>query len=374
MHPILKSLGALACCLLSLASTAARADGEAGLRAAIAAEQARTTAPQIPRDAFLASPLFPSVRLSPDGRHVAYLRARGEQRSLWLLPTAGGAARPLLPRTQANDIAWSRDGRWLFVEATRSLATVDIDGRAGIRIPLRGTERRVPLRIDPSQPAAMVLRERMRTATGEGWRLVRIDVRGKRTVLHEGQPWIADAAIDARGRLAALVRFEGEHDVLYRVDAAGRLRQVLRWNQMGRAALLAVLPDGDVLMRGNVGGNFVRVLRVDADGKLHTLHEDPRGEADLDEVALDPATQQPVAASYRSTVAATYGLGSARTQVDALRRRLAGRDLGVQVGGGWWLVSERDSTLRDPRWHLYGPRSDRLRPILAPGAGSTRRP
>jgi dipeptidyl aminopeptidase/acylaminoacyl peptidase len=367
MHPILKCLGALACCALSLASLPVRADDAGVLRVAVAAERARAPAPRIPRDAFLAPPAHPAVRLSPDGRHVAYLRAQGEQRSLWLLPTAGGPARQVLPRTEATALSWSRDGRWLFVESQRSLATVGVDGRAGIRLPLRGVERRVPMRVDPSQPAAMLLRERVRTPAGEGWRLVRVDVRGRRTSLHEGRPWIVDAAIDARGRLAALLRFEGEHDVLYRVDAGGRLRQVQRWDQMARGSLLAALPTGDLLLRGNAGGDFVRVLRLDANNGLHTVHEDPRGEADLDEVALDPTTQQPTIASYRSTVAATYGLGPAQAHVATLQRRFPRRDLGIEIASGpqaSWLVSERDSTLRDPRWHLYDPRSGRVRRIL----------
>jgi hypothetical protein len=72
---------------------------------------------------------------------------------------------------------------------------------------------------------------------------------------------------------------------------------------MERIELLAALPDGSLLMAGNPGGDFRRVLRLDANDRLQTLHEDPRAEADLDEVVLDPRTQQPLAASYRSTMA-----------------------------------------------------------------------
>jgi acetyl esterase/lipase len=164
-----------------------------------------------------------------------------------------------------------------------------------------------------------------------------------------------------------MIRFEGEQDVLYRIDARGAARALQRWDQMGRGSLLAVTPDGDVLVNGNAGGKFARVVRVDRDGVSHTLHEDPRGEADLDQVALDPATQQPVIASYRSVVAASYGLGGAQAHVARLQQRFPGRDLDIEPAIGpqaMWLVSERDSTLRDPRWHLYDPRSGRVRAIL----------
>jgi dipeptidyl aminopeptidase/acylaminoacyl peptidase len=74
-------------------------------------------------------------------------------------------------------------------------------------------------------------------------------------------------------------------------------------------------------------------------------------------------------------VAATYGLGRAQAAVAALRARFPGRDLGIDVAGGpraRWLVSERDSTLREPRWHLYDPATGALRTILAGGARAAR--
>ena len=359
-------LGALACSVLLWATTPARADDAQALRTAVAAERARVPAPQYPRTAFEASRALQSVRLSPDGRHVAYLRQLGQQRSLWLLPTAGGAARQLLPRTEADELHWSRDGRWLFAKARRSLVSVPIDGRGGVRIALDSPV--AFMRVDPSQPAAVVLRERVRTPAGERWPVVRRDANGRRTLLRNDERFIHDVALDERGRLVALMRFDGDHDALYRVDGNDRLREALRWTTIReQAQLLAVTPQGDLLLDSDAGGNFRRVLRLDRDNVLHTVHADPRGEADLDRVVLDPATQQPAVVSYRSTVAATYGLGAAQARVAAITRRFPGRDIGISIGNGpgaAWLVSERASTLRDARWHLYDPRTGRLRRIL----------
>ena len=370
MKNIPNRLGAFACCVLLLATFATRASDDAtALRTAVATERARAPAQRQPREAFLDERALQAVQLSPDGRHVAYLRQQGEARSAWLLSTAAGATpRRLLPRTDADQLHWSRDGRWLFMVSRRSLATLPIDGGGGVRVPLNGMERREVMQLDFSQPAAVVLRERVRDAGGERWRIVRMDARGRRTLLREDRHWIHEVAFDARGRLAALTMFEGEHDALHRVGADGSLRQVLRLAPMERASLLGMTPQGDLMLRGNAGGNFGRVQRLDRDDVLHTLHADPRGEADLDDVAVDPATLQPLVASYRSTVAATYGLGPAQRHVAAIRRRFPGRDVGIDVGSGKgarWLVSERDSTLRDPRWHLYDPRTGGFQAILA---------
>lgn len=367
-----RTLGTLALCAMLLAPGTLPAQAMDGLRAAEAAQRAMPRAPRLPRAAFLEARTLVAVQLSPAGDFVAYLREQKDSRSLWLLPTGGGPARTLVGSTQADQVMWSRDGRWLFLRGSKSLTIVGIDGRTGVRLPLGGIEQRRVMQLDASQPAAVLLRERVRVGKGERWRIVRMDAHGKRTQLREDARWIHDVALDAAGRVVALARFEGDHDALHRVRADGSLRKVLRLGPMERAGLLAALADGSLLIDGNpgsgaVGGNLRRVLRLGADDQLQTIHQDPRGEADLDDVALDPRTQLPIAASYRSTIAATHGIGDAQATVAAIARRFPGRDIGLQVGSGAgarWLVSERDATLRDARLYLYDPRNGDLRRIL----------
>lgn len=365
--------GTLALCALLLASRTLPAQEAEGLRAAEAAQRMQPRAPRLPRTAFLENRTLVAAALSPAGDAVAYLREQKASRALWLLPANGrGKARMLVGDTQAEQLMWSRDGRWLFLRAPRVLTMVGRDGRTGMRVPLGGTERRRVLKLDPSQPAAVLLGERVAAGKGERWRVLRMDARGRRTVLHEDARWIQDVALDARGRIVALARFEGDHDALYRVRPGGALHEVLRLHPMERLALLAARADGSLLMAGNpgstsLGGDLRRVMRLDANDRLQTLHQDPRGEADLDDVVVDPGTQQPLAASYRSTVAATYGIGDAQAVVAAIVRRFPGRDIDLQAGSGasaHWLVSERAATLRDPRWYLYDPRDGKLQRIL----------
>lgn len=338
---------------------------------AIVTQRALPRAPQLSRAAFLDGRSLLSVQLSPGGDHVAYLREQGESRSLWLLPTQAGGrgpARMLLGRTQADQLFWSHDGRWLFLRSATTLDSVSVEGRAGMRVPLGGTERRQVMKIDPSQGAAVLLRERVRVGTGDGWQVVRMDTHGRRAVLHADTRWIHDVAIDAQGRLAAIARFEDGHDAVQRVLPDGSLRELLRLHPMQRVSLLAVRPDGSLLVDGNAEGNFRRVMLLHPDGTLQTVHQDPRSEADLDEVVLDPRTQQPVAASYRSTVASTYGIGDAQALVAKIVSKFPGRDIALQASSGAdadWLVVERGATLRDPRYHLYDPRADKLQRILS---------
>ncbi len=350
----------------------AATDSAQDVRSFAAAQRALPTAPSLPRAAFLENRALAAVRLSPDGDYVAWLRDQGESRALWVMPTAGGPARVLLARTQADQLYWSTDGRWLFLRGGGTLSSMSVDGRAGLRVTLGGAERRQVVKLDPSQPAALILRERVAVGTGERWRLLRMDVHGKRTLLREDSHWIQDIALDSRGAVVAMVRFEGDYDALFRVHADGSLREVLGLRPMQRVSLLAVEPDGSLLMEGNPGGddavsNFRRVLRLGTDDRLQTLHQDPRGEADLDELVLDSRTQQPLAASYRSTDAMTNGIGAAQTTVADIQRHFPGRDLSLQAGSGPhspWLVSVRAATLREPLWYLYTPGKAAPRRIL----------
>jgi len=376
MHPIPKLFGALICCALWWAARPALAESDAiSLRTAVAAERARPMAPRLPREGFIAAPVIHAVHLSPDGRQVAWLREQNQVRSVWLMPTAGGPARNLLTRTEANQLYWSRDGQWLFLTGRRVWASVPVRGGGGVRIALQGADQREVVQLDPSQPAAVVLRERVRDASGERWRLVRMDARGRRTLLREDRHWIHEVAFDAHGRLAALTRFEGDFNALHRVETDGRLRLVRRLAPMERALLLGLNARGDLLLRGDIGGDLRRLLQVDRNGALHTLHTDPRGEADLDDVEFDPASGEVRVVSYRSTVPASYGLGSAAPHVAAIQRHFPGRDVGIEIGTGpdaRWLVAERASSLREARWHLYEPRQGAITPLPVTDARTAR--
>ncbi len=368
-----KTVAALCGLLLLLSAAPTRADDAAALRAAVVAQRARPPAPRFERSAFLIRPAITAVSLSPDGSHVAYLREQGRNRGVWLQATAGGAARRLLPHSEAQEMYWSRDSRWLLLESPRQLFALAVAGQtgSGIVTALGGRELREIEAVDPAHPAAVVLLEQTRATprTPRRWRLLRVDMRGKRTLLHEGTRQIEGFAFDPHGRLAFLQRIEGEHFAIHRVDAAGRLHEVTRCVQLRTCNLLPTTnARGELLLRGSVAGNLSRLQRLDAKGGLHTLHADPRGEADLDELVLDPVTQQPLIASYRSTIAANHGLTvDAKRHVDAIARHFPQRNLRIGVGRGAharWLVSERGTSLQGQRWHLYDPRAGQFRRIL----------
>lgn len=375
---ILAGLLALALALVSVAVAvavavavpsvaAATEPADAALQAAAAAARQRAQTAPRPRSTFLLRSRLRGVALAPDGRHVAWLLDDGRTRSVWAMPTDADAPRRLLPATDAEQLRWTRDGQLLLV-SERALFVLPIDGVGRLLTPLGGADERSLLAVDPVHPAAVLVVERTQAtaaAAPRGWRLLRVDGQGGRTVLYEGAQQVTDAAFAADGTLAYLQRVDGERLAILHAGTGG-WHEVAHCDPLQRCTLLPrVGADGTLWMRGDLGIDRVGLLALSPDGTRRVVHEDPLDQADLDAVALDPLDGRPLIASYRSVAPADYALAAAAAvPLAALQARLPQRELAVTIGAARWLVGERASTLPDTRWHLYDPATGALQRIL----------
>jgi len=342
------------------------------LRAAVASERARPVATRVPRAAFLAQAQVQSVTLSPDGRSLAWIHERNGRRTVWLQSLPDGQPRLALPRTQASQLAWSHDSRWLFVPEPRQLAALAVAGQrgGGEVAALGGLTRRQFLAVDPVQPAAVLLLERpaLSGGTDRRWRLLRVSVDGEASVLHEDAQPIVNAAIGDDGRLAWLLVAQGEAHVLYRAADAAPREPVLRCGQARRCGLLGRAAGGGLWLVGNLDSDRTALVRVAADGRRQRVHEDPRGEADVFDVTLDPVDGRPRLVGYRSTLAQLFALEPPDAErLAAIARQRPGRSLEITPGQARWLVHERADTLRGERWWLADEKGA-LREVLADAA------
>ncbi|MCC8362091.1 prolyl oligopeptidase family serine peptidase [Lysobacter sp. A6] len=339
------------------------------LQAEVAKESAQPKARQLPRTAFLASSELVGAWLSPDGRRVAWLREEGRNRALWVAPMQGGKPVRLLPNTDATSLAWSRDARWVFLESPRQVFALAMAGQGGSRAiaKLGGRWPRELLGADPALPAAVLLLESppIVSRLPKRWRIWRIDAQGRETLVREDAKQLVDVAVDARGRLAFFTRVENAHYAVYRMRGNTPVR-AMRCVDLERCGLLAASADGrEATLLTDVGANHRRLARLNADDTLTTLHADPRGEADLQDVAFDARTQQPMVAGYRSTVAANYGLTpDAQRHVARIEARWPDRNLRIEVGTTQWLVHERATTMKGERLHAYDPATGAFRDVL----------
>lgn len=342
------------------------------LQAAVRTEQARPRPPAFSRAQFLATPVLAGAWLSPDGRSVAYLHEQGGRRSLWKLATAGGVAQRVLAQTDTADLVWSRDGRWLFLQDAAGIQALAMDKTpgSGLLLAAIGKGSRQLMGADRSRPAAVLVLESPPAVSRQArrWRLLSVDAARTQQVLWEDSQPIVDVEVDAQGRLAWLVRAEQDQHVLYRVSS-GQLQARLRCVRVERCLLLASSADGQSLyLNTDSQSGFGRLARLDANGRLETLHQDPRGEADLQQVSLDPLTREPAFANYRSTRAAVYPLdANARAHWPQLRSQLAQPDLRIEIGRGTqarWLVHARQADAKGERLYLFNPQDGSTREIL----------
>ena len=161
--------------LMALALAMPVLAGDGAFADALRRERSRPASPRFERAAFLVRPSVTAVSLSPDGRQMAWLRGPEDGRSLWLAPTDAGEARQVLAGSDATDLLWSHDGRWLLLVSPRHLFALAAAGQAGTRtlIELGGPGGREVMEVDATSPAAVIVRERVLDADGApgGWRL-----------------------------------------------------------------------------------------------------------------------------------------------------------------------------------------------------------
>jgi dipeptidyl aminopeptidase/acylaminoacyl peptidase len=358
------------CLLAAMVASPAHAGNDAKLQAYVDAERARAVAPLLSRSVLLQRGSIADIRLSPEGRHVAWLRERGEQRELWLRAIADAAPRRLLADTPAQSLDWSRDGRWLLLRSSRDLQAVAVAGQGGTgRIAMfEGAATLAMLDTDVSRPAAVLLVEREGPAAAPTrWRLLRVDMRGQRMVVWQDRQRIVDAILDAQGRPAWLQRVENDALVILRV-VDGTARPVLRCDPSRRCALRGMAADGTAWLRTDLRSDRSRLARLTFDGQLEDVHADPERIADIDRLIEDPVDRRPRFVAYRSTTAHLHALApDDAAHLAVLQSALPGRDLDLQPGVGndaRWLVEIRSPQAPLRRWRLYDPATRALAPLL----------
>ena len=356
------------------AATPIEARSRADLAALAAIEQARPRAGRIGREAFLAQPMLREARLSPDGASVVALVDDGRDRSLWRADAANPRGRRLLGRSTAEELHFSRDGRWLFLVSPTQVYALAMAGQAGSGAVAQvgGRSHREFAGVDPSRPAAVLLVEnppRLSPAP-KRWRLWRADVGGRARLLHESRLQLVDFAFAPDGGLSHLKLAVGETRVILRQVAKGRWQALARCEGASQCGFIATTNGGhDLLLKSNLQGDRMVLQRLGPDGCLQTLHADPRGESDLDQVVLDPADNTPLLASYRSSVVGNHGLrADVKATLATIERRFPQAWLRLDLGddaSAPWLVRQGGGTLRGERLHLFDPASRRSTELFA---------
>lgn len=341
----------------------------------------RTSAPTVPGPSAVedASPVPPrpqtpadpvaAIALSPDGLRHAWIESDAAGSSLWLAEK-DGAARRLLRRTDATDLAWSSDGEWLFLVAPgklMSLTTSDRTG-SGVLTQLGGVTGRRYLGVDAWRAAALVAVEDDSNGDGQADRfaLLRLHPGGRTEELWAGDRRVSSAITGQDG--SVWLRLVGRNQVeISRLAPSGQLEMRYRCRPLERCSLVSADQRGALYLLTSAGADLDGLYRINGTRPPRLVARDPLVLGDGEGVVIDPVTRAPQVlhipyAGGRAVEAAP----AARRVLAALARRHPDASE-VRVAGharGRWLVGTRDGRDAAMVWELADDDGEAWRPAL----------
>ena len=359
-----------------LGASSAAADPVTATRSALqkakaqAAKQPRASL--IAREAYLRRGEIGEVRLSPDGRHLSFLRRSERGVDVMLQDVSGGAPTRIAAGLQRAETAWSGDGRRLWLADEQGLAVIDSARLSPKRI-LKWDPRRSQRlwAVDARAPRYAIIHEKVAERGAERHRYLRVDAEGETRLLLEAALPLRNALLNADGGLAFAAAFDGPRwDTVVRQYGAAGPRELLRcssleecrlagYNQAQRTLWLLSQHDEDKLA--------LRRWREES-GRWETVHRDPAGVADADAVLWSAARENWIAIAYHGARRRWYANGSgARALLTALEQQLpeVNLRLSATTDGRLWLVHAQQGDRALDRYYLYRPEQNRLQPLFA---------
>lgn len=301
-----------------------------------------------------------AIAMAPSGDEIAYIEERVDGASLWLLHDGARMSRRLLRRTDADNVEWSRDGRWLFLVSRSKLValTRNEEEGSGIITQLGHATSKRFLRVDSSQNAAALIAEDHNTTEpgqSRSFSLARYTPGGKRELLWSGNKKPSDAVIAPDGTL--FMRLVGMNDIgVWRVRPRQQDSIFYSCRALERCSLIAAGQDGGVILATSAGHNLDGMVALDSNGKIIRTITDPAGVSDVSSILVDPITQAPLLASFPfagGNLAAAHPISYS---LIAAVNGIANRPVEVRLqsaSSGRWLVGLRTKGSPALRWHRF---------------------
>ena len=182
---------------------------------AILRSQSREVSPLISRDLFIRKPQISSVRMSPDGRSLAYKInpaatfsgvSRQRTTEIWLADLSSGEHRLLLTSKHAGGLYWSTDSQYVFVQSRQGISALARKGRSRpfFVINLDDEQEEYFLGVDAHSPHAVLVSLRAKNRKSHG--LYRVDINGELSEIYRSKNKIENILFDEGGRLSYFKR------------------------------------------------------------------------------------------------------------------------------------------------------------------------
>ncbi|WP_262690156.1 S9 family peptidase [Kordiimonas aestuarii] len=339
---------------------------------AMAIAEAHGEAPLFPRAMLSAPDAIPVVKLSPDGRYLAYVLDLDPIKQVRLYTVGTGQHQTLFSTKMLEGLHWSGDSGYIFIETEQGIGVIDMTRpeQPAHVLNLDAKSEEGFYGVDPRHPHAFIASQQAKGRASHT--LFRVLPDGEKTALYHHETYVSDF-LPGNGSIPhfAIQINGGGLDVLRILG--GETQTLFRCLITDKCGLLSYNSAAETLyMRGRFGDDLLGLYAVDPQTGTHKrLHRDPSGLFDLNAVKLDARTGDPVLVGYKDDETSFYGLTpGAQEAVAEVSRRLSARYYYIEPNGDFsrLLVVDQSADQPSPAVTLFTPATGDL---LAPLAGQT---
>jgi len=336
---------------------------------AIKMSEARTEAPLISRETFVRRSQIREVRLSPNGKHLAYRVAHGKIQQLWTLEIDTGSLRQLFSSKSMEDVRWSQDSRYIFMQSEQGVSVAPLAQNASpsFIINLDRDEEHYGYGVDSTHPHGYIVS--LRSDDKQSHSIFRILPDGTQEELYKGSRRSLSYLQDANGNTQVIKRIKDQHFEVVRVrDGNERLLFTCDIHDPCDLEGFGAAPN-TILVRARFGGDLASLYRVNmVGGERVKLHSDPLKRHDIFRVEASAITGTALMASYEDDYLSTYGLTAETKAILA--------EIKTQVHSNYayflpntdrsrWLIVDANPAGPSWRYYLYDPNIKQLSRPLA---------
>lgn len=319
------------------------------------------------REVFFGEPEITGARISPDGKHVAFLKSLNGVNNIWVKATDEpfSFAKPITSeRTEPlGSFLWSQDGKYvLFVkdndgDGNFNLFAVDVSfgiaqnaDSPRLRNLTAAKGAYVSFYVSPKNtPDTVYIGLNDRDRAWPDLYSIHLSS-GEKQLIHKNTDRIIGWFFDSNGQLRVAVRLSdnGDREVL-RVDKSGSTK-IYSSNVLNKCWPYRIAKDGKhVYLWTNKDANLVSLVLLDLEtGETQTVATDPLKRAEPGPFLFSEETDQLAMASYQDDRVRRYFRDSRfESDFQWLQRRLAGKEIDVSsrsLDERWWLLNLSSDT------------------------------
>ncbi len=325
----------------------------------------------VTREALMRRQDVVDVRLSPDGRHLSFVRRDEKGLDVVVQSMASGAQKRVIAGLQRAETAWSGDGTLLWVADEQGLAVVEsarLTARRVLKWDVRSSQRFWSA--DPRATQHAIIRENG-TVPQKRHRYLTVDARGQQRLLLEAALPVRSLLLNANGALAYVAALDGaRYQTVVRDYTSTKPREMVRCSTLEDCRLIGYnAAQKTVWLLAQYGSDKLELRRWrQGSARWETVHRDPGNIADADEVLWNSAREDWWGIAYHAGRRRWHGNTTGdRALLSDLQRRLpsANLDLSAARDGRTILVRAQQADQAHDRYYLYRAGQNQLQPLFA---------